>query len=1165
VRPRYKFLQTPNHQKGTKVNINPNRLSFLYAGLTLRQAKGSDVAIAQGAADGVKGSGMPSLRFLAAASALVAILAVLSGPVSAEAATSYANSGEFGSEAFAQPTRIAVDDQTGNVLVVDSGQNLVQVYDSAGPSATLLTSFGGGELSSPYGIAVDQTTHKVYVTDPGGNRIVRYESDGGDPPTYTPDNSFVSPVQGSEAQNGQIGSFSSSLAVDPTNGDLLVADVGNRYVSRFTSSGGFVSSFNGEGSAGGAFTRLLDLAVVPGGEIYVVADGIEEPVLNYMSGSRVVRFAADGTSSGSLGAGNLDSARSIASDPGSGNVIVATGGGYEQTSSTLRVFHNGSFLFSIPYPSIQSVIPQGLAVDGGSSGRLYAPIKKTFFNAYGVVSVQVFDPVPLPDLVLDPPATVTATGAHLSGSVNPLGRATSYRFEYSADGGKTWTKTPDAEAGEGEVAVPVETDLGGLAPNMDYTVRLFAANTKGSAMTPVQAFRTAGSAPGVTTTNPTDITTNSAFLHGTINPFGSQSTYYFEYGTTTAYGSRVPLANDGVAGNGRGPVQVSHQITALSPNTQYHYRLVGTNSAGTSGGEDVILTTDSAGIPARGYEMVSPVEKNGVAANSHPTGARASEDGNVIAFGTEQASYPGTDANPYIARAYGLRSATDWASGPLALPFANTFPAYNFFFSTVAVSKDVTHALILSTAKLTPDGVAGEFNLYLTAIGTENYTLVATDPRLSEIGSSNGNYVQVGTSDDLHTIAFTNLNGVMFVATIGKGVQVASILPDGEVVTSGVQTDLREPNQISADGSRIFFGAFASEAGLFMRENGEVTKRISPGYAQLVSASPDGRYVVYFEDGKAYRYDIQTEELKLLASEVGEGPFRVARPESADLYFAKGDALSPRLYFSHEGTVTFIAEAFDSVFPGFGPQGAPNEYTMSPNGRYLAFQSITNLTSFDSGGYEEIYLYDSQTDALICSSCRVDGGQATGNASLESAENGGSPFNRLAARSVLDDGTVLFDTPDPLVAADANGTRDVYTAKGGRITLISRGKLPTESNFVEATPDGSSIFFVTNDRLVGQDRDDVPDLYVSRVGGGLASQNPPPPIECVRDDCKATPNAGPELPFGGSEGLTGPGNVQARVKKHCGKGRHRAKVAGKTRCVKVHKRNRKNGNRRQAR
>jgi len=103
-------------------------------------------------------------------------------------------------------------------------------------------------------------------------------------------------------------------------------------------------------------------------------------------------------------------------------------------------------------------------------------------------------------------------------------------------------------------------------------------------------------APTVTTGSAISITSGSATLNGTVNPNGKKTTYYFEYGTTTSYGL-TSGTNWAGAGSGTSDVSVSATITGLSPNTTYHYRIVATNSAGTSYGSDQTLTTKAKAMP----------------------------------------------------------------------------------------------------------------------------------------------------------------------------------------------------------------------------------------------------------------------------------------------------------------------------------------------------------------------------------------------------------------------------------------------------------------------------------------------------------------------------------------------------------------------------------------
>ena len=87
-----------------------------------------------------------------------------------------------------------------------------------------------------------------------------------------------------------------------------------------------------------------------------------------------------------------------------------------------------------------------------------------------------------------------------------------------------------------------------------------------------------------------NVTTDSATLAGTVNPQGSQSTYAFEYGTSTSYGASVP-APEGSAGTGTSNTPVSLTISGLLAGTTYHYRLLARNEDGSSYGADTVFRT----------------------------------------------------------------------------------------------------------------------------------------------------------------------------------------------------------------------------------------------------------------------------------------------------------------------------------------------------------------------------------------------------------------------------------------------------------------------------------------------------------------------------------------------------------------------------------------------
>jgi predicted lipoprotein with Yx(FWY)xxD motif len=83
-------------------------------------------------------------------------------------------------------------------------------------------------------------------------------------------------------------------------------------------------------------------------------------------------------------------------------------------------------------------------------------------------------------------------------------------------------------------------------------------------------------------------------LKGNVYDYGGTTTYHFEYGTTTAYGTSVP-APDAEASTNLSS-SVSEQISGLMPGTTYHWCLVSTNSVeGTGFSADQTFTTAGAG------------------------------------------------------------------------------------------------------------------------------------------------------------------------------------------------------------------------------------------------------------------------------------------------------------------------------------------------------------------------------------------------------------------------------------------------------------------------------------------------------------------------------------------------------------------------------------------
>ena len=98
----------------------------------------------------------------------------------------------------------------------------------------------------------------------------------------------------------------------------------------------------------------------------------------------------------------------------------------------------------------------------------------------------------------------------------------------------------------------------------------------------------AATKPTVTTGGVAKVTPSTASLLGKVNPNGAATTYLFQYGPTTLYGG---LSTVTAAGGGTSAVNVVADIAGLAPATTYHYRLVATNSKGTTRGTDRTFKT----------------------------------------------------------------------------------------------------------------------------------------------------------------------------------------------------------------------------------------------------------------------------------------------------------------------------------------------------------------------------------------------------------------------------------------------------------------------------------------------------------------------------------------------------------------------------------------------
>jgi hypothetical protein len=96
--------------------------------------------------------------------------------------------------------------------------------------------------------------------------------------------------------------------------------------------------------------------------------------------------------------------------------------------------------------------------------------------------------------------------------------------------------------------------------------------------------------PDAVTTAATDVDSSSATLNGVVTPYGIDTTYFFQYGTSR-YDAHTPLTS---AGDGREPLAVSVRVENLRPETTYHVRLVAFSRFRIASGDDIAFATQAA-------------------------------------------------------------------------------------------------------------------------------------------------------------------------------------------------------------------------------------------------------------------------------------------------------------------------------------------------------------------------------------------------------------------------------------------------------------------------------------------------------------------------------------------------------------------------------------------
>jgi hypothetical protein len=729
-------------------------------------------------------------------------------------------------------------------------------------------------------------------------------------------------------------------------------------------------------------------------------------------------------------------------------------------------------------------------------------------------------------------------------------------------------------------------------------------------------------APVAETTVASEITSQTAKLAGRVDPQGSATTYWFEYGATASYGQRVPAVGGVDAGSDSGSIPVYHYANGLERGQAYHFRVVAENLEGTTaGGDQTFRVPEEAAVdpglspevrpgavPGKGFlpdgrawEKVTPDDKGGldVGGDSYLSMGRPAVQGGGLtyhSFGVFAGAAAGGYPSVYIAN---RNAAGDWVNRGLNPPSVATAVvgrgAGGRTSTVTQIDPTLRTAIVETSAPIAPGTVRGVPSLFKLDVDSGSLSLVnpgapSYQQALSIFGAP-ADFV-TATPDGTHVLfnsrypytADSPPDRMKLYEAVNGAVRLAGVLPDGSVPdTAYAGWDGPSVNKaISDDGRRVYFSTLSDGTGgpLYLREGGQTTV-VSPNSSRFYSATADGRYALYIENtpdgagGSApslIRYDAETGGHETLSGAISPGSVQAASDDLEYVYFATTQAsggLPASLYLAHGGQVSHVAtfennrdEALSGpaeppygVYPDFNSWINRRFVQWTPDGRTVVFATTAKVTSYDSGGFREVYRYDVDGDRLQCLSCPE--GDATADAGMGTTTPASTSVNsvRLGPTGAIsqDGSQVVFETADALVPSDSNGHVDVYRWRDGRVELLSDGRSAADARFLGASGNGADVFFATRSRLGGGDRDDLVDIYDARVGGGRpepAASQPP----CLRDACQGPPvpvpaPAAPQTDGVRADDPTPP--VRARVTVQVSSSARRLLAAGRTATIEV--------------
>ena len=715
-----------------------------------------------------------------------------------------------------------------------------------------------------------------------------------------------------------------------------------------------------------------------------------------------------------------------------------------------------------------------------------------------------------------------------------------------------------------------------------------------------------------------EVVATSARLRAEINPEASRTGYHFDYTTRAAYEANVAAGHEGFAGAAKAPaggdasigegtarVLVSQSIGGLSPETVYRYRVDATSGAGTETSAPYTFTTQGLGsgqllADGRGWEMVSPIEKNGgqIQAPGEIDGGgvlQASVDGQAVtysssaSFGADVLGAPG--ASQYVSR----RTPNGWSTENVTTPMlSGSYGEHPNGVPYQLFSGDLARGIVLNgehcrTQEPTSCPVAnpplagseappGYQDYYVRDDQTGAFTALMTQANSLSLAENaeTFNLALAGTSPDMRHVILSTCAKLTAEASEVPGTEGCdptkpNLYEYGEgrlklINTSPGAMLAAQGGAVSADGQRVYF----TEAGkLYLREGAIAPYELAEG-GEFQTAVADGTLAFFTKAGHLYRYDTGSHSSADLTPAGGVLGVLGASEDGSTVYFQDATGLERW----SDGVTIQVAPGVQAAQRSDWPP-TTGTARMSADGTELLFLSQGRLSGYDntpsapadcgaevmgafqSESCQEVYLYDAGSHDLACLSCNQTGERPIGPSTIPGAIPNGTEAAAVPGQIVTDTykpralsangRRAFFDSRDALVLQDTDNAPDVYEWEAvgegscqqasGCLSLVSGGR-SGGAVFVDASVDGSDAFFLTEASLVPSDPGSV-DLYDAREGGGFPE--PPSEIPCQADACQTLPSE-PENPEPGTL-RQGPGNPPAPVLSSLG-------THGVTKCAK---------------